>query len=161
LEHRNGREQVRFILATGKRIRDHMVRVQTELIAQDPGASGFGDMTMAQTSAVLMTMDRGSVGVSELAALLGVSAPSASSMIDRLVEKGVLAREPCREDRRKMVVTVALRAKAYFAKVQSGMQDAVNRLAVGLGPETTQKWYEVMQRVSKVLDGEERKLSDE
>ncbi len=148
-------EQVGFILATGKRIRDHMQRVQTEVIAADPELSAFAEMTMQQTSVAMMTMDRGALGVTEMADLLGVSPPSASAMIDRLVEKGILSREQSKEDRRKVVITPAPAAAPHLEVIQQRMQEALQDIADKIGIDTTQKWFEVMQHIRTVLDEEE------
>jgi DNA-binding MarR family transcriptional regulator len=149
-------EQVGFIMATGKRIRDHMQRVQTEVIAADPELSEFAEMTMQQTSVAMMTMDRGAVGVTEMADLLGVSVPSASAMIDRLVEKGILSREHSQEDRRKVLITTAKAAGPHLEVIQQRMQEALQDIADKIGMDTTQKWFEVMLRVRSVLEEEER-----
>ena len=154
-------EQVAFILATGKRIRDYMTRVQTAVIASDPKLSAFAEMTMQQTSVAMMTMDRGSVGVTEMANLLGVSVPSASAMIDRLVEKGILSREQSREDRRKVLITTAEAARPHLEVIQQRMQEALQDIADKIGIDTTQKWFEVMLRIRSVLEEEERKQAHE
>ena len=155
-DHSDMSEQVSFILSTGKRIRDYMFRVQGETIANDPALKLFAEMTMQQTSVAMMTMDRGAVSVTEMAGLLGVSVPSASTMIDRLVEKGVLAREPDSEDRRRVVITVAPEARRQLAKLQTSMQEALAELTSKIGADTTRRWYEVMRNVREVLDREER-----
>lgn len=149
-------EQVGFILATGKRIRDHMTRVQTEVIAADPELKALAEMTMQQTSVAMMTMDRGAMSVTEMAGLLGVSMPSASAMIERLVEKGILARTQSTEDRRKVVVTIAEEAKPRLAVIQIRMQEALLDIADKIGMDTTRRWYDVMRRIRDVLDAEER-----
>ena len=156
-EHDAVHEQVGFILATGKRIRDYMFRVQAEAIAADPALQALVDMTMQQMSVAMLTMDRGPLGVTEMAQLLGVSVPSASVMVDRLVEKGVLAREQSNEDRRKVVVSIAPSAQGHLARIQACMQDGITHLTNRLGRGTTGQWYEVMRQVSRVLDDEERR----
>ena len=154
-------EQVSFILATGKRIRDHMARAQTEVIAADPELKALAEMTMQQTSVAMMAMDRGAMSVTEMAGLLGVSVPSASAMIDRLVEKCILARAQSTEDRRKVVVTIAEEAKPHLAVIQIRMQQALQDIADKIGMDTTRKWHDVMQRIRDVLDAEERMQTHE
>ena len=154
-------EQVGFILATGKRIRDHMGRVQTEVIAGDPELKALAEMTMQQTSVAMMTLDRGAMSVTEMAGLLGVSVPSTSAMIERLVEKGILARTQSTEDRRKVVVTIAEEAKPHLAAIQNRMQQALQEIADKIGMDTTRKWYDVMKRIRDVLEEYERNRTHE
>ncbi|MDA0989599.1 MAG: MarR family transcriptional regulator [Verrucomicrobia bacterium] len=149
-------EQVGFILATGKRIRDYMFRVQGESIRSDSALTAFSEMTMQQMSVAMMTLDRGEVTVTQMAGLLGVSLPSASAMIDRLVEKGVLVRSQDDADRRRVLISIAPDARKHLANVQARMQEAIAHLANQLGRATTAKWFDVMREVSAVLDNEEQ-----
>lgn len=149
-------KQVAFILSTGKRLRDYMFRAQGKAIASDPALAQFSEMTLQQTTLAMMTMDRGAVSVTEVARLMDVLVPSASTMIDRLVEKGILAREPDREDRRRVVVTIAPDARKRIAALHVRMQEALVHLTERIGEQTTRRWYEVMRKVSDVLEQEER-----
>ena len=99
--------QARYIMTTGKMIRDRVFRNISSHVGVTGNDCGFGELSMPQIHAVHVTRDRGHVTVTELADMLGVSPPSASAMVDRLVEKGVFKREQSREDRRKVVVSVS------------------------------------------------------
>jgi DNA-binding MarR family transcriptional regulator len=62
-------------------------------------------VTMAQAKVLYLLMTGGPFRVSELAARLGVSAPTTSQLVERLVEQGFAARAADRIDRRQVVVT--------------------------------------------------------
>ena len=145
-------ERVQFILKTGKRLRDYVFHEQSVCIDKDPGLRKLKDLTLQQASMAMVTMDRGSTTISELARLLGVSLPSASVMVDRLVDKGVLERSRSADDRRKVVVRVARNAEKHMKRMQQRTLEAVERLTEELGPDTTRRWYDVMLRVSHGLD---------
>ena len=93
-------EQAHLIFTTGKMIRNHVMRILTDHAAQE----GCFDISGPQLFALLVLRDRGPATITELSHVLEVSPPSASAMVDRLVEKGILTREHSREDRRKVVV---------------------------------------------------------
>jgi DNA-binding MarR family transcriptional regulator len=89
--------------------------------------------------------------MSELAELLGVSPPSASTMVDRLVDKGVLSREHSTEDRRKVVVRISPESAKNIESVESSILQLFEGLVEKLGPETTRQWCRVLKHVNAVL----------
>jgi DNA-binding MarR family transcriptional regulator len=71
-------------------------------------------VTMAQAKVLYLLMTGGPFRVSELAARLGVSAPTTSQLVERLVEQGFAARAADRADRRQVVVTVTADGEAQL-----------------------------------------------
>ncbi len=63
-------------------------------------------MTMSQAKAVYLIATTGRLGLSELAARLGVGASTASEVVERLVEAGLVGRADDPLDRRHVVLTV-------------------------------------------------------
>ncbi len=63
-------------------------------------------VTMGQAKVLYLLMTSGPFRISELASRLGVSAPTTSQLVDRLVEQGLAARADDRSDRRQVLVTV-------------------------------------------------------
>ncbi len=62
------------------------------------------DVTMAQMKALYLVASRGSLHISALADLLGVTLSTASGLVDRLVDLGLLERRHDELDRRHVVV---------------------------------------------------------
>jgi DNA-binding MarR family transcriptional regulator len=62
-------------------------------------------ITMAQAKVLYVAMAAGELRMSDLAARLGIGASSASGLVDRLVELGLLVRRADADDRRQVVVT--------------------------------------------------------
>lgn len=58
------------------------------------------DLTMQQLRVLGHVVKQPGIGGTELGALLGVSAPTASGLVERLVEKGLLSRIDDEDDRR-------------------------------------------------------------
>jgi len=148
-------EQARYIFKTGKLIRDRIFRIHTRLLAQDASRGRYRELSMPQVHAIMVARDRGQATITEIAGVLGVSLPSASAMVDRLVEKGILERRQDRRDRRRVLVSVAPRAVREIEKINDTILHAFVDLVEKIGPETTAKWCEVLGRVNQVLEEEQ------
>jgi len=155
-------EQARTIFRGGKMLRDRVIRAHSAHVTAMGGEGVCCDLSVAQMHVVLATRERGELTVSQLAEIGGVSAPSASAMVDRLVEKGVLVREQSREDRRKVMVRLSPQAEEHVGKAEENMLQVFVDLVEKIGPETTRQWVEVLERVRGVLDREnlEKQTSD-
>ena len=149
-------EQAHYIFTTGRAIRDFVDRNIAAQLAQFGGCSVWGDLSVTQMHALMMIQKRESVSISELATLMGISVPSASVLVERLVEKGALTREPSRTDRRRMEVRIASAVKDDFSRVNGVLLNAFEGLIQKIGPETTRMWCEVLRRIESVLEQEER-----
>lgn len=144
-------ERARYIATTGKLIYEQIIRLQTEHLAQPWGEAGFKDLSMQQFNTVLMVSRHEPVSITELAQLLGVSPPSASNMVDRLVEKAILVREPCPEDRRKVVIFVSPDMVEEIHHVEESVLGLFIDLVERVGPETSRKWCEVLAAVKETI----------
>ena len=117
---------------------------------------------MAQVHTLMTVQNCGESTISNLATLLGVSPPSASGMVERLVDKGLLLRERSRKDRRKVVVRLSEQAVAHMRKMEEAVLATFVDLVEKVGPETAEKWCEVFARVEEVLaEGEQAKGKDD
>jgi DNA-binding MarR family transcriptional regulator len=145
-------EQARYIFTSSKLIRDRVLRNITGHNAVNARNGQFGELSLAQMHAVNVTRDRGQVTITELAEMLGVSPPSASAMVDRLVEKGILLREQSRKDRRKVVVSVSPDAVHTLENIEENILKSFVRLVEGIGPEMACRWCEVLKHVRDVQE---------
>mgnify|MGYP000651644832 CR=1 FL=1 len=145
-------ERARYIFTTGKLIHDRILRIQADLLALEGKRSAMGELSVAQIHVLSIIRQNGRVSMTELANLLGVSPPSASAMVDRLVEKKLLTRESNPEDRRKVVVSVT----DMFMEAVGHLEDAILQSFVDLvdrlGPDAARQWCDVLGKVKQVLD---------
>jgi DNA-binding MarR family transcriptional regulator len=148
-------EQARYIFTNGRAIRDFVDRNVAQLLAAEGNRSVCGELSVNQMHALMLIQKRGKVSISELANLMGVSAPSASAMVDRMVEKGALTRAPSVKDRRRMNVRIAPAVQEDFERVNDVLLAAFERLVEKAGSETARMWCEVLERIKRVLDEEE------
>jgi len=144
-------EQARMIFGTGKMIRDRVIRVLSAHHVSGGLEGGCFDLSGPQMFAIFALRDRGQATITELSELLDVSPPSASAMVDRLVEKGILKREHSKEDRRKVVVRVSDEAAEHIDKAQERILQSFMELVEKIGPETANQWCRVLERVREVM----------
>jgi DNA-binding MarR family transcriptional regulator len=144
------KEQARFIFTTGKVIHDRILKIQSNQLASD-SYGDFGELSVSQLHVIRLVRKHGALTMSELAGLLGVSPPSASTMVDRLVDKGVLSREHSTEDRRKVVVRISPESAKNIKSVETSILQLFEDLVQKLGPETTLQWCRVLKHVNAVL----------
>ena len=149
-------EQARYIFTTGRAIRDFVDRNIASQLAQFGDCSVWGELSVTQMHALMVIQKRESVSISQLASLLGISVPSASVLVDRLVEKGALTRNPSRTDRRRMEVRIAAAVRDDFSRVNGVLLNAFANLIQKIGPETTRMWCDVLRRIEAVLEQQKR-----
>ncbi len=154
MEEQEKIERARYIATTGKMVYERIIRIQAEHLSQPCGAEAFQDLSMHQFNAVLAVQRHEPVSITELSHLLGVSPPSASNMVERLVEKGILRREPSPEDRRKVVISVAPAVVEEIRHVEESVLGLFISLVEQLGPETSRKWCEVLAAIKKVIEAD-------
>ena len=101
------------------------------------------EMSMAQGHMIWAVQDRGAMTIKELAENLDVSPPSASVMVDRLVEKGMLTRRQSRKDRRKVVVELSDYSKDFMGKADQAVLAVFTDLVQKLGEDHARNWVEI------------------
>jgi DNA-binding MarR family transcriptional regulator len=143
-------EQARFIAKTGRKLKDHIFSIQSGLHNGQPSGPKE-ELSMAQVQMLMALHASGGSTISSIAQQLKVSSPSASCMVDRLEDKGILYRERSSEDRRKVVVRLSSKAAAKAKQMETAVLAAFLELVEKVGPETAEKWCEVLERVDQVL----------
>ena len=155
MQKEESRRIARYIFTNGKVIQDKIIRWHTMQATQGRSKSIYKEVTMAQLHTIMSIYNRGEVSMSELSALTNVSPPSASVMVDRLVEKGILLREHSSRDRRKVMVKISPKAIKGIKQIEDGILQAFTGLVEDIGHETAQKWCDVIEKVNAALDKED------
>jgi len=104
---------------------------------------------------------RGKVTIKELAEALSVSPPSASAMVERLVEMGVLVREHSQVDRRVVEVHISPGAERHIGQVEDHILHSLAEILEQIGPRYAQMWCEVYTKIDQVLLRQEGADPDE
>ena len=115
-------EQARIIFSRGKMIHDRVNRIISEHMITCDSCDQLRDLSVTQLHTIMKIKHNGQLTMSKLADLMGVSPPSASAMVDRLVERGLLVREHSTEDRRKVVVKISPSAIEKSQEVENTLK---------------------------------------
>jgi len=151
-------EKVRSTLEQAKYIASTIRLIQDRLFARHHGKSMsekekylLRDLSISQFHAIMMIRKKKKVSLKELASMQQISSPSASAMVNRLVEKGILKRSPCRSDRRKIEICLTDDALGRHEKVEKAVFASFVELIENLGPDTTGKWCAVLEQVEAAV----------
>ena len=143
-------EKARFIYGTIQMIKQTMM-VPHCAIGSDHGA---GSLTIAQVHTLMVVRALRSVSIKGLSDVLRVSPPSASAMVERLVESDLVSREHGQVDRRTVEVRLTSKGEESIRKVEEEIFHSIAELLERLGPEYTEKWCDVYRRIRAVLANE-------
>ncbi|MGE4296746.1 MAG: MarR family winged helix-turn-helix transcriptional regulator [Desulfovibrionaceae bacterium] len=83
----------------------------------------------------------------ELAQKMGVTTGTLTVLVDRLVDKGLVARTPHETDRRSYVVALTPKGAARFAEHHTLHLALTAELAAALGPDDAQGFSEMLRKV--------------
>ena len=148
-------EAARFIFDTLRAIRLRLIPRHLTAALDDNGApedAPSHELTMPQFNALVAVRDRGQVTIKELALAQGVSASSASTMVDRLVEMLMVTRRQSDADRREVVVRLTPEGEQAICALESVFLHGIGELLERLGPEYAEKWVDVYARIREILD---------
>jgi DNA-binding MarR family transcriptional regulator len=106
-------------------------RVLYAAIANQPEAAG---LTMGQIKAMAVIYHQGSSTVSDLATGIGVALPTASELVERLVERGLVVREADPDDRRRVRLKLTPTASAFGDRIHNLRRCQVQRALDRLDP---------------------------
>ena len=147
-------DQAWQIFTNGRKIHEWVFQLENRCMSQAGVGKAFGEFSFAQMRALKFVKAKGQVSITELANLLQVSAPSASTMVERLVERGVLVRKPDPDDRRRVIVTVSPDMVTITQQIEKDIFGAFVDLVEKVGPEIAADWCRVLDRIAEVLDSE-------
>lgn len=147
-------DQAWQIFTHGRKIHEWVLQLENRYLAKHGVGKALGEFSFAQMRAIKFVKAKGQVSITELADLLNVSAPSASTMVERLVDKGVLVRKPDPHDRRKVIVTVTPDMVSLTAEIEKEIFGSFVSLVEKVGPEIADDWCRVTKIIGSILDNE-------
>jgi DNA-binding MarR family transcriptional regulator len=75
------------------------------------------DLTISQLKALVILDARGSLTVSQVASRLGIGRPSASILVEQLVQLNLVVREEDRVDRRRSLVSLTVAGREFMERL--------------------------------------------
>ena len=146
------REQARQLLGTIMQLqRRVLVRTARRNLEQ---VSPARDLSMRQMTTLLVIRERGEMSLKEIAAATRVSSPSASTMVDRLVELGMATRRNSDVDRREVRVGMTDEGEKTVEVLEGELLESLAEIMNKIGPEYAQRWCDVYERIQHYLDEE-------
>lgn len=149
-------DQARYIFTTGKLMRDRIDRIISTHMVTCESCKNLKDLSLAQLHLIMNIRKQGSMTITQIAHAMGVSPPSASVMVDRLVDKGLLVRRQNAQDRRKVEVQISPEAIQTSHEIENSILEFFAGMVKKLGPEISRKWCEVLEKVKTVLETEQK-----
>jgi DNA-binding MarR family transcriptional regulator len=113
--------------------------------------SGDQRLTPTQVTVLKLINHSGSRTLSELAALLDVSAAAASKSVDRLVRRKLLARREAKTDRRLTELSLTRFGRDVLTKYESLKTDRLAHTFQQFAPEELRTAARVLERLSAAL----------
>jgi DNA-binding MarR family transcriptional regulator len=145
-------KQAQFIFANMKILRDYFFRTHAGNVTKDMKSDLYGEPTLSQLQVLMVADEHGPVTIKDLAETLGVSSPSVSAMVEKLVEKNILKREHSREDRRKVIVSISPEAAEHIEKIKQTHLRAIVELVEKIGTETASELCKVLKDIKRAVE---------
>lgn len=112
-------------------------------------------LTPQQCQMVMAVHENGSMTMRQLTQALYVKAPAVSSMVDRLVDLGILTREENPKDRREVIVKVSVKSQSKMLEIEQRHLQATFNLFDKIGMEQARIWGTLCERIQEALEEEE------
>lgn len=142
-------ELARALHRTIKQLQNRMVRQHGPFCLKSDDFSA--EMTFTQLSTLTVIRDHGEMSLKELAEAMHVSAPSASTMVDKLVDMKALNREHSKVDRREVRVSLAPLGTRAVEELEQIMLESLTELLEAIGPDYAEQWGQVYRRIEQYL----------
>ena len=150
--HPEIREQAEIIRETVRVLRAQMIgRFHSLLGASSQTTDLAHSLTVSQLNMLSVIRHYDGTTIKEIANALGVSAPSASAMVDRLVEMGAVTREQNPLDRREVIVSMSREATEVTERIEEQILAGIAELIEKIGPDYARQWCCVYKEILDVI----------
>lgn len=146
--------QARDLHRTVRMVQAQLVRRFNSRPRLSNGQTCCTDLTLPQCNALMAVREAGEMSIKELSEALQVSSPSASAMVERLVEMNMLEREQSKVDRREVRVRVSEEGLADMDAMEAYVLESIVELLEQIGPEYSRMWCDVYARIREVFSEE-------
>ena len=109
------------------------------------------ELTSAQIKALTSFHGTEEYTMSEFSDNLGVTLPTTTSMINRLIQFGFIERKRDGEDRRVVKVKLTVRGRSILKKLMQERRNALEKLLQTLNNEEMKKFLESIESVSALI----------
>ncbi|MDQ2961053.1 MAG: MarR family transcriptional regulator [Candidatus Dormibacteraeota bacterium] len=128
-------------------VQDWINRRQRAMVAHLHSCS----QSPAQLNVLGVLRELGSATVSRLATQLGISPPSASAIVDRMVDGGLVVRTRNDEDRRMVTVALSPAGEVALRQAVGGRKEMLERVLAQLTDEERRDTIRVLRRLDEAI----------
>ena len=141
-----GQEAVLGLFKTSDMLRRHFGRIVGQVGEAD-------ELTLQQYNVLRILRGAGADGLPtlEIATRMVEQAPGITRLLDRLETKGLVARERCPEDRRRVTCRSTRTGLALLAKLDDHMNRSDGIFDADISPADLKRLVEVLDRMRQVL----------
>jgi DNA-binding MarR family transcriptional regulator len=111
----------------------------------------YRGVSLPQIYILMKLLERGSMTVSELASLLSISTPSASSIVDRMEEHDLVTRSRDDVDRRVVHVDISAHGRAVVDGMMGMRRDITSRLLATMSDEELHHVVQAIEAVRRAV----------
>jgi DNA-binding MarR family transcriptional regulator len=146
---KNEIEEIKYVLEKLDENYYSIVRDLTRRLSiKDP----FGDLTSTQLQAFVKISKISPCALSDVAKTLKTSKSSASTLVERLVQKGILERKQNPENRRRVLITIHQQARKFQKKLDEEIFQEIEKIAQKIGPGNFKKWHDAFHAINTSMD---------
>ncbi|MCC2686549.1 MAG: transcriptional regulator [Paenibacillaceae bacterium] len=109
----------------------------------------------SEIAVLLMLHFRGEMTMSELASELGAPLSTMTSLAQRLVRKGLIARRQSDKDQRIILVELSEKGLQLVSQVRSTIEGAFARVQASLSDEELKQFLSLAIKIGKAIQGQE------
>lgn len=111
------------------------------------------ELSLVQFRTLVLVYKQPAASLSAVADHLGSSLPTASRLVQGLVEQGLLARQGCPDDRRQLALAITDRGRSVLQTAWAGTQNKLSAKLQTLSPAQRQSVVEAMRLLKGVFGG--------
>ena len=124
-------------------------------VREEDRSSLMGGTTWPQFRTLFILRRRPDASLGQVADRLGLSPATCSQMIDGLVSRQLVSREPCPDDRRRVAISLTMQGEALLAAHRADKERRMAERLAGLNEAERRAVHEAMQALSKAFAAEQ------
>lgn len=115
-------------------------------------ATDFGSLSILQIHTLLFLKENSGVNMSEIASFLQIELPSATSLVSKLVDRGLVQRLPDKEDRRVVKIELTETGTRLLSQTAELRSNKIKQLLTYLSDKQKHDLVTIMRTIKEYLE---------
>lgn len=115
-------------------------------------ATDFGSLSIFQIHTLLFLKENSGVNMSEIASFLQIELPSATSLVSKLVDRGLVQRLPDKEDRRVVKIELTETGTRLLSQTAELRSNKIKQLLTYLSDKQKHDLVTIMRTIKEYLE---------